>query len=94
MSFTPEEITYLASQSLARLATVTAGGQPDVVPVAFEFDGSTFWIGGGGESVLSTRKVRNVVSGNRDVALVVDDVGVSDLLCKGSVHLKGRRWTL
>lgn len=34
MSFTPEEITYLASQSLARLATVTAGGQPDVVPVA------------------------------------------------------------
>lgn len=90
MSFTPEEITYLASQSLARLATVTAGGQPDVVPVAFEFDGSTFWIGGGGESVLSTRKVRNVASGNRDVALVVDDMVSFDPFIARGIRVYGR----
>jgi pyridoxamine 5'-phosphate oxidase family protein len=44
------------------------------VPVAFEFDGDAFWVGGNGESVLSTRKVRNVVGGNRQVALVIDDM--------------------
>lgn len=76
MAFTPAEVDYLTSQPLARLATVAPGGQPDVVPVAFEFDGDAFWVGGNGESVLSTRKVRNVVDGNRQVALVIDDIGV------------------
>lgn len=73
MAFSDDEITYLRSQPLARLATVAAGGQPDVVPVAFEFDGDGFWVGGNGPSVLATRKFRNVVAGNRQVALVVDD---------------------
>jgi pyridoxamine 5'-phosphate oxidase family protein len=73
MSFTDEEIAYLRSQPLARLATVSAVGQPDVVPVAFEFDGTYFWVGGSGAAVLGTRKFRNVMAGNRDVALVVDD---------------------
>jgi integrase len=36
MSFSPEELEYLASQPLARLATVASDGQPDVVPVAFD----------------------------------------------------------
>jgi pyridoxamine 5'-phosphate oxidase family protein len=45
-----------------------------VVPVALEFDGDAFWVGGNGESVLATRKVRNVVDGNRHVALVIDDM--------------------
>jgi pyridoxamine 5'-phosphate oxidase family protein len=40
MSFTEEEIAYLRSQPLARLATLDRDGQPDVVPVGFEFDGS------------------------------------------------------
>jgi pyridoxamine 5'-phosphate oxidase family protein len=74
MSFTQAEIDYLASQPLARLATVGADGQPDVVPVAFEFDGSGFWIGGSGEAVLGTKKIRNVVGGRTSVALVVDDL--------------------
>jgi pyridoxamine 5'-phosphate oxidase family protein len=74
MSFTQAEIDYLATQPLARLGTVGDDGQPDVVPVAFEFDGTGFWIGGSGEAVLGTRKVRNVVGGRTDVALVVDDL--------------------
>jgi pyridoxamine 5'-phosphate oxidase family protein len=74
MSFTQAEIDYLASQPLARLATVGADGQPDVVPVAFEFDGTGFWIGGSGEAVRATRKIRNIVAGHTDVALVVDDL--------------------
>ncbi|MFG1707495.1 pyridoxamine 5'-phosphate oxidase family protein [Nonomuraea sp. M3C6] len=39
MSFTDEELAYLRSQPLARVATLGADGQPDVVPLAFEYDG-------------------------------------------------------
>ena len=39
MAFTDDEIRYLRSQPLARIATVDADGQPDAVPVVFEFDG-------------------------------------------------------
>ncbi|WP_208607428.1 hypothetical protein [Streptomyces curacoi] len=46
MSFADEEIAYLGSHPLARFASLCAGGQPDVVPVALEFDGTRFWVGG------------------------------------------------
>ncbi|CAM5248500.1 PPOX class F420-dependent oxidoreductase [Streptomyces spiroverticillatus] len=75
MTFTAHELAYLRSQPLARLSTVAPDGQPDVVPVAFEFDGTYFWVGGGGVSVLATRKFRNVPEGGEaQVALVVDDL--------------------
>ncbi|MBE1497639.1 pyridoxamine 5'-phosphate oxidase family protein [Amycolatopsis lexingtonensis] len=74
MSFTAEEIAYLRSQPLARVATLGAGGQPDLVPLAFEFDGEAFWVGGVGAAVLATRKFRNVGAGRRRVALLVDDL--------------------
>jgi pyridoxamine 5'-phosphate oxidase family protein len=90
MSFTPEEIGYLGTQPFARLATVAAGGQPDVVPVAFEFDGECFWIGGSGPSVLGTRKMRNVASGNGEVALVIDDMVSFDPFIVRGIRIYGR----
>lgn len=74
MPFTEAEIGYLQAQSLARLATVDSHAQPDVVPVAFEFDETDFWVGGSGESVLGTRKFRNIETGHPRVALVIDDL--------------------
>ncbi len=74
MSFTDDEVAYLRSQSLGRLATLGLDAQPDVVPVGFEYDRIHFWIGGSGDTVLRTRKCRNVQAGRRKVALVVDDV--------------------
>ncbi|GAA3201395.1 MULTISPECIES: PPOX class F420-dependent oxidoreductase [Rhodococcus erythropolis group] len=74
MSFTDEEIAYLQSQPLARVATVSPNGQPDVVPSAFEYDGAHLWIGGVGEAVLRTKKFRNIGSGQLEVALVIDDM--------------------
>ncbi|MEV4351642.1 PPOX class F420-dependent oxidoreductase [Actinoplanes sp. NPDC049596] len=74
MAFTQQEIDYLRSQPLGRLATVGEHGQPDAVPVAFEFDGASFWVGGPGEQILRTRKFRNVAAGREQVALVVDDL--------------------
>ncbi len=61
MSFTDEEIAYMRSQPLARVATLSPDGrQPDVVPLAFEYDGTYFWVGGSGSSVAGTRKFRNI----------------------------------
>ena len=89
MSFTPEEAAYLASQPLARLATRTTDGQPDVVPVGFEFDGERFWVGGPGETVLTTRKFRNVMAGNEQVALVVDDLVSLDPFVARGIRVYG-----
>lgn len=89
MSFTEEELAYLRSQPLARLATVDGDGQPDAVPVAFEFDGAVFWVGGSGESVLRTRKMRNVLAGHRRVALVVDDMVSFDPFVARGIRVYG-----
>lgn len=70
--FSNVEVDYLKSQRLARIATLGKENQPDVAPVGFEFDGRYFYIGGHNPS--QTRKFRNVRSGNRKVALVVDDL--------------------
>ena len=45
-SFTDDEIAFMNAQPLARIATVSADGQPDVVPVGFEFDGTYINVGG------------------------------------------------
>ncbi|MER6663438.1 PPOX class F420-dependent oxidoreductase [Amycolatopsis japonica] len=85
MTFTGEEIAYLRSQPLARFATLSEDGeQPDVVPLAFEFDGTDFWVGGVGASVLATRKFRNIQAGQRKVALLVDDlVSLEPFIARG-----------
>jgi pyridoxamine 5'-phosphate oxidase family protein len=76
VSFTDEEIAYLRSQRLARIATVAQDGQPDVVPVGYEFDDGQFYVGG--MDLKRTRKFRNVEAGNAKVALVIDDLVSTD----------------
>jgi pyridoxamine 5'-phosphate oxidase family protein len=70
--FSEKEIAYIKSQRLGRLATVSSGMQPDVVPVGFEFDGEHFYIGGFIQT--KTLKYKNVLGGNTKVALVIDDM--------------------
>ena len=73
--YSEPEIQYLRSQRLARIATATRQGKPDVSPVAFEFDGTHFFIGSHSQDIfLSTRKYKNVRDGNKEVALVIDDL--------------------
>ena len=76
MSFTAEEVAYIQSQGLVRVATAGADGQPDVVPVGIEFDGTHFYIGG--FDTTNTRRTRNVQSGNDKVAFVIDDLASTD----------------
>ena len=70
--FSREEIEYLKTQRLARIATVSKQGQPDVAPVGFEFDGEYFYVGG--RNPGKSLKYKNVSSGNTLVAFVVDDM--------------------
>jgi pyridoxamine 5'-phosphate oxidase family protein len=89
VGFTDEEAAYLRSNGMARLATLGDDDQPDVVPVACEFDGTHFWVGGPGESVLSTRKFRNVGAGRLKVALVVDDLPSFDPFVARGIRVYG-----
>ena len=73
--YSEPEIQYLKSQRLARIATATRQGKPDVSPVAFEFDGMHFFIGSHSQDIFfTTRKYKNVRDGNKEVALVIDDL--------------------
>lgn len=89
MSFSADEVAYLASNGMGRIATVDSGGQPDVVPVAVEFDGVVFWVGGGA-TVTATRKFRNLAAGNQKVALVIDDMPSFDPFIARGIRVYGR----
>lgn len=89
MSFTAEEIAYLSSHGMGRIATVDGLGQPDVVPVAVEFDGEVFWVGGGA-TVTATRKFRNLAAGNQKVALVIDDMPSFEPFIARGIRVYGR----
>lgn len=89
MAFTDDELAYLRSQPVARLATVNVDGQPDVVPVAFEVDGSDIWVGGVGVDVLRTRKLVNIAQGRTQVSLVVDDLVSMDPFIARAIRIYG-----
>jgi pyridoxamine 5'-phosphate oxidase family protein len=74
--FTQNEIEFLNTQRLARIATVSSDGQPDVAPVGYSYDGVHFKVGGRNPAV--TLKHKNVAAGNTQVALVVDDLETTD----------------
>src|SRR5512140_3494705 len=71
--FTPQEIEYLQSQRLARLATLGANGDLHVVPLAFRYNPEHDTIDLGGHNFSTSKKYRDALRYGR-VALVVDDV--------------------
>jgi pyridoxamine 5'-phosphate oxidase family protein len=70
--FSDAEKHFLKTQHLARIATVSMDGQPDVAPVGFQFDGTKLFIGG--RAPEKTLKYQNVASGQTRVAIVIDDL--------------------
>jgi pyridoxamine 5'-phosphate oxidase family protein len=73
MPFSEAELAYLATQRLGRLATVDSHGAPQNNPVSFRFNAEFGTIDIGGRAMGATRKFRNV-TGNEQVAFVVDDI--------------------
>lgn len=75
MSLSEAEVNYLKTQRLARIATASHRGVPEVSPVGFEFDGRYFWVGSHSTEIFpKTRRYKNITSGNSRVSLVVDDL--------------------
>lgn len=72
-AFTREEIAYLQSGPLGRLATVGPDGTPHVAPVGFSHNAGLDTIDVGGRDMANTKKYRDVAWSGR-AALVVDDV--------------------
>ncbi len=85
-TFTPSEVEYLTSQTLARLATIRPDGSPQNNPVAFVVDGNSIVIGG--YDLPSTQKFRNLRT-NTNVALVADDIESVDPWIVRGVEIRG-----
>lgn len=89
--FNKDEAEYLKSQYLARLATATLDGKPNVAPVGFEFDGRYFYVGSIKQEILrSTPRYKNVKSGNDRVALVIDDLVSVDPWKPRGIRVNGK----
>jgi pyridoxamine 5'-phosphate oxidase family protein len=73
--FSEAETNFLKTQRLARIATSSPKGTPEVSPVGFEFDGKYIWIGSHGQDIFTkTRRYRNITGGNPKVSVVIDDL--------------------
>ena len=72
-AFTEQEIGYLRSQRLGRIATAGPDGQPHVVPVSFRYNAEQDSIDIGGHAFATRKKYRDVLANPR-VAFVVDDL--------------------
>ena len=70
--FSEEELAFLGTHRIARIATVAPSGQPTVDAVGFSFDGTHFYVGG--HNIQNTRKYKNVVAGNTKVSLIIDEL--------------------
>jgi PPOX class probable F420-dependent enzyme len=67
VEFTEKEEVFLRSNEVCRLATASKDGKPQVTPVMYALDGTSFVIA----VDYGTKKLRNVKD-NPNVALVVD----------------------
>jgi len=70
--FTEEEIEYLRSQALARIATVGPDGHPHVIPVTFRFNEELDTIDIGGIAFGEGKKWRDAKQ-NPKVTFLLDD---------------------
>lgn len=88
--FSEPEVKYLGEQPLARIATVSNIGRPNVPPVGFEFDGEYFYVGSVTQEILrSTPKYKNMKGGSKWVALTIDDLESVDPWKPRGIRING-----
>ena len=85
--FSTQELAFLRTQPLARLATVAVSGQPDADAVGFAFENGRFYIGG--YFLERTRKYKHIAAGQSKVSLLIDDLRSLDPLEPRSIKLHG-----
>jgi pyridoxamine 5'-phosphate oxidase family protein len=84
--FTSAEVAYLRSQRMARIATASPTGQPDVAAVTFGVDGDT--IVSGGYDITKTVRHGNLLRNARAV-IVIDDLASTDPWSPRGVKVRG-----
>jgi pyridoxamine 5'-phosphate oxidase family protein len=84
--FTPAEVRYLSSQSIARLATASRDGLPDVAAVGFSLDGDD--IISGGWDLTKTVRYRHL-STNPRARIVIDDLASTDPFTPRGIKVRG-----
>jgi pyridoxamine 5'-phosphate oxidase family protein len=90
--FTEAEREYLAAQRLARLATASPEGEPEVSAVGFSIDGDS--VTSSGIDLTKTVRYRNLRANPR-ATIVIDDLASIDpwrprgVKVRGSVTLEG-----
>ncbi len=84
--FTDLEVEYLRSQRLARLATASATGQPDVSAVGFGLDGDS--ITSGGIDLTKTVRFRHLQENPR-ATIVIDDLASTDPWTPRGIKVRG-----
>jgi len=84
--FTDAELEYLSTQPLARIATASATGVPDVAAVGFGVDGDTLVTGG--YDITKTVRYRNLLANPR-ATIVVDDLASVDPWAPRGVKVRG-----
>jgi len=97
--FTAAELEFLATQHLARLATASVEGQPDVSAVGFGVEGDD--IVSGGLDLTKTVRYRHL-RGNPRATIVVDELASVDpwrprgVKVRGSAELEddGGKWRI
>ena len=84
------EVEYLKKQRLARIATASPQGEPEVSPVGFEYDGKYFYVGSHDQSIFfKTRRYKNITNGNARVSLVIDDLQSVDPWRPRGIKVRG-----
>jgi pyridoxamine 5'-phosphate oxidase family protein len=86
--FTPSEIEFLTSQTMARVATVGPDGQPHMVPVTFVFNPDEDAIDVGGVNFGETKKWRDARANPR-VTFLLDDVRPNPFRAR-AIEIRGR----
>lgn len=84
--FTDAEVAYLTSQRMARLATASPTGQPDVAAVTFGLDGDT--IVSGGYDITKTVRY-GFLQRNPRAVIVIDDLASIDPWSPRGVKVRG-----
>jgi pyridoxamine 5'-phosphate oxidase family protein len=84
--FTDAELAYLRDQPLARIATASASGEPDVAAVGFSVDGDH--VVTGGFDITKTVRYRNLLANPR-ATIVVDDLATVDPWAPRGVKVRG-----
>jgi pyridoxamine 5'-phosphate oxidase family protein len=85
--FTEAELDYLATQRLARLATASSVGEPDVSAVGFGVDGDS--IVSGGFDITKTVRYRYLRENPR-ATVVIDDLASVEPWQPRGIKVRGR----